>query len=335
MKLKVPHTLHQIAEMLNLEYVGDSDHLITGINEIHRVEAGDLSFVDVDKYYSKALNSAATTIIINQSVEAPTGKGLLISADPFSDYNRLTEFFQPNQPFIHSAKSYFPETTLVGQQVIIGKNVIIGEHVTIGHQVVIGNDVHIGDHSVIMPNVTIFDHTFIGQHVLIQPGAVIGSEAFYYKKRPDRRDQMLSKGTTILEDHVHIGANTTIDRGVSAETRIGAHTKIDNLVQIGHDTVIGKRCVIAAQVGIAGVCIVEDDVIIWGQVGIASGIHIGAQSVIKAQSGVMTNLEGNQTYFGSPAKYHIKQLREYVALEQLPDLMKELKPIVNDSTYNR
>ncbi|MBX3103161.1 MAG: UDP-3-O-(3-hydroxymyristoyl)glucosamine N-acyltransferase [Bacteroidetes bacterium] len=325
MKLSSPQPLSELARILGIRFVGDPDHLVMGINEIHRVETGDLTFVDVEKYYKKALQSAATTVLINKEVTPPLGKALLISDDPFRDYNRLTEHFQPrlSMDTVGRKQSIHPSVRL-GQHVVMGDHVTIEEGVEIGHHVVIGSHVHIGAHTIVYPQVTIGHYTTIGKHCCLNQGASLGAEAFYYKKREWGREKMLSKGSVRLEDYVEIGAHTCIDRGVSAETRIGEHTKIDNLVQIGHDTVLGKRVLIAAQAAVAGCCVIEDDVIIWGQVGIASSLRIGKGAVILAQSGLMADVPAGKTYLGSPAKESKRQFREIASVEKLPDLLREI-----------
>lgn len=325
MKLNPARTVKEVAAIIGATFEGNPDHVVAGINEIHRVVAGDLTFVDVAKYYKKALSSAATTILINKNVAVPAGKAIIISDDPFRDYNILTEHYQPRSVLNTAADPKLDASVKVGRGVVFGNNVTIGKNVEIGHNVVIGSNVSIGDNTLIYPNVTIYDHSIIGQDCCIQSGVIIGGEAFYYKKRPHGRDKMLSKGITVLEDNVEIGANTTIDRGVSAITRIGEHTKIDNMVQIGHDTTVGKRCIIAAQTGIAGVANIEDDVIIWGQVGIPSGVTIGKGAVLMAKTGVFSDLEGGKVYSGIPAQEWMKTLRKYATLEKLPEHMHKLE----------
>lgn len=324
MKLSNPVSLANLAQLLNCRFVGSADHLITGINEIHKVEAGDLTFVDVEKYYEKALGSAATTILINKEVGPPAGKGLLISEDPFRDYNRLTEHFQPRRALDTADRPFLGDNVKIGQYVVFGKNVVIDSGVEIGHHCVIGSDVRIGKNSLIHANVTIYDHVEIGEEVAINSGTVIGSEAFYFKTRPQGRDKMLTKGRVLIEAHVDIGANCTIDRGVSADTVIGEWTKIDNLVQIGHDTVIGKRCLLASQVGIAGVVTLEDDVILWGQVGVNKDLTIGKGAVLLGKTGVMSSLEGGKTYLGMIAHEARDRLREEAAMRKLPELIRKL-----------
>ena len=181
----------------------------------------------------------------------------------------------------------------------------------------IGNNVIIGDNCLIHANVAIYDNCIIGNNVTIHAGSVLGADAFYYKNRKEGFDKLLSGGTVIIEDFVDIGALCTIDRGVTGNTTLKEGTKIDNQVQIGHDTVIGKKCLIASQTGIAGCVIIEDEVTIWGQVGANSGITIGKGAIILGQTGVTKSLEGNKTYFGTPAEESRKKLKEMVEIKQL------------------
>lgn len=301
MKFKSAQTLLKVANLIDASFVGDSDFKITGINEIHVVEDGDIVFVDHPKYYDKALKSAATTILINKEVDCPLGKSLLISDDPFRDFNKLTMHFNP---FISSKDS-------------IANSAIIGEGTIIQPNVFIGNNVVIGKNSLIHPNVTIYDNTLIGDNVIIHGNSVLGADAFYYKKRPDNFDQLISGGRVIIKNNVHIGASCTIDKGVSGDTIIGEGTKIDNQVHIGHDSVVGKKCLIASQTGIAGCVIIEDEVTIWGQVGTNSGITIGKGAVILGQTGVTKSVSGGKTYFGTPISESREKLKELAYLKRL------------------
>lgn len=309
MKFSKPHTLEQIAQIIDCKYVGDSNFPVLGMNEIHVVTPGDIVFVDHPKYYDKALQSAATIVLINKEVDCPEGKALLISDDPFKDFNKLTKHFKPFRP----ATAVIADSAKIGENTVIQPNVFIGD------------DVQIGDNCVIHANVTINSRTIIGNNVIIHSGTVLGTDAFYYKNRPEGFDKLLSGGNVVIEDNVDIGAMCSIDRGVTASTTIGEGSKIDNLVQIGHDTVIGKRALIAAQVGIAGCVVIGDNVSIWGQVGIANGLIIGDKVVINAQSGVSKNLKNNQSYFGTPADEIRKKYKEVIALRNLPALIEELK----------
>lgn len=295
MKFKTKQTLKQISELLGLNYVGDPNFEITGINEIHVVEEGEIVFVDHPKYYDKALNSKATTILINKEVECPVGKTLLISEDPFRDFNRITKHFNP---FIASKQS-IADSAIIGENTIVQPNVFIGENVKIGKNCIIHANVSINNDAVIGDNVTIHSNT------------VLGSNAFYYKNRPEGFDPLVSGGRVVIEDNVDLGASCTIDRGVTGDTTIGEGTKIDNQVHVGHDTIIGKKCLIAAQTGIAGCTVIEDEVTIWGQVGVVSGLRIEKGTVLMAQTGVMKSLKKG-IYFGTPQEEYRQKMREIV-----------------------
>lgn len=309
MKFEKPYSLSEIAGLLNNPFEGDSTLKISGINEIHRVESGDIVFVDHPKYYDKALQSAATVVLINKSVEVPEGKGIVVCDDPFRSFNYLLNYFNPFE-FSTSHQSEDCE---------IGKGTKIHPSVTIG------KNVQIGVNTIIFPNVSILDDVSIGSNVIIQASTVIGSLGFYYKNRGDHFDRLNSCGRVVIEDFVEIGANCTIDKGVTAETKIGKGTKIDNLVQIGHDTVIGEKCLIAAHCGIAGCVVIGREVTIWGQVGIASGVSIGEKVTLYAQSGVSKSLAPNRTYFGSPAEEIKTKFRELASIRQLPQLLEKIK----------
>lgn len=308
LKLQTPITLQKAAELLGCEFVGDSAQEITGLNEIHVVEPGDIVFVDHPKYYKKALDSAATIILIDKEVECPEGKGLLISNSPFDDFNFLTKQFSPFEKWVGDRGKHF----------VAGKDTIIQPNVTIGH------DVTIGDNCVIHSGVIIDDNTIIGNNVIIQSNAVIGSKAFYYKAKPEGRERMHTCGRVILHDHVEIGAMCTIDAGVTGNTTIGESTKIDNMVHIGHDTVVGKNCLFAAQVGIAGCVIIEDNVTLWGQVGVTSGITIGEGVTVSGCAGVSKSLAPKKHYFGVPAEDARQKYREMAAIRQLPKILENL-----------
>ena len=301
MRFPQPYTLEQIATIINAKYVGASDFPVLGMNEIHVVQAGDIVFVDHPKYYEKALHSKATIVLINKEVECPEGKALLISDDPFRDFNKLTDFFKPFQK----------ATALIAPSARIGENTVVQPGTFVGNNVVIGNNCRI--HS----NVSIYDDCVIGDNVTIHAGTVLGADAFYYKKRPEGFDKLKSGGRVVIEDNVDLGALCTIDRGVTGDTTIKKGTKIDNQVHIGHDTVVGEKCLIASQTGIAGCVVIENEVTIWGQVGMTSGITIGEKAVILAQSVISKSLEGGQTYFGYPAGEAREKYKEMSALKQL------------------
>lgn len=311
MKFPSPQTLESVALIIGSDYVGEPDFPVLGMNEIHVVRPGDIVFVDHPKYYDKALNSEATVILINKKVDCPPGKALLISEDPFRDFNRLTQYFKP----FKSSSSSISNTAEIGENTIIQPNVFIG------------NNVKIGSNCVIHSNVCVYDNTIIGNNVTIHAGTVLGSDAFYYKNRPEKFDKLISGGNVVIEDNVDLGAVCTIDKGVSASTTIREGSKLDNQVHVGHDTIIGKRCLIASQVGIAGCVVIEDFVTIWGQVGITSGITIGEKAVISAQSGVSKSLAGHKSYFGTPADDFRSKYKELASIKLIPEIIQKLEKL--------
>lgn len=312
MKFPAPVSVQWIAELIEAEAAGNVTAQASGINEIHKVENGDLVFVDHPKYYDTCLKSAASFIIINtKEVEIPEGKAILIVNEPFEAYLKIVNHFRP---FVAPDKQISDDVS-VGEGSVIMPNVFIGRRVTIGKN------------SVIHPNVSLLDDTVIGNNVVIQAGTVIGSDAFYYNTKKNRDvwyKRMQSCGNVVIEDDVEIGAGCTIDRGVTAETRIGKGTKMDNMVHIGHDTAVGKNCLFAAQVGIAGGTIIEDGVTLWGQVGVSKTLTIGANAVVLAQSGVPSSLAGGKTYFGYPAEDASIKRRELVWIKRIPELWKKV-----------
>jgi UDP-3-O-[3-hydroxymyristoyl] glucosamine N-acyltransferase len=304
-----PFSLQEIAGLLNARYDGDQDFEITGINEIHMVAPGDLTFVDHPKYYDKALNSKATTIIINKEVARPEGKALIISDDPFRDYVWLAKHFRP----FESCNTTVSPTAQIGDGTVLQPGAFIGNHVKIGKNCII--------HS----NVSIYDHTVIGDDVIIHANSVIGADAYYFQKKPAGFRKMESCGRVVLKDRVEIGALCSIDKGVSGDTIIDEGTKFDNHVQVGHDTYIGKNCLIGAHCAIAGVTRIEDDVILWGRVAVNKDLVVGKGAIVLATSAIDKSIEGGITYFGAPAEEARKKWREMVYIRRLPELFEKLK----------
>lgn len=312
MKFEQAVAVSWLADFTGAKLLGNATQEATGLNEIHKVTPGDISFVDHPKYYDRCLNSAATVILINKEVTAfPKGKTVLVVDDPFSTYVKLVKHFRP----------FVPAHTPVSDTAVIGE----GTHLQPG--VFVGHHVRIGKNCLIHPNVTIYDHTVIGDDVIIHAGTVIGADAFYFKRRKERDvqyDKLESCGRVIIEDAVEIGAGCTIDKGVSGDTIIGQGTKLDNQIHIGHGTIIGKNCLIAAQVGIAGKAHIEDEVILWGQVGVNKDLTIGKGAVVYAQSGVPASIEGGKVYFGSPVEDAKVKMRELGYMKRLPEIWERL-----------
>ena len=300
MKFPSPVPVQWLADFLGAELIGNKAGQATGINEIHKVENGDLVFVDHPKYYDTCLQSSATFIIINKVVACPEGKALLVVPQPFEAYLKIVKHFRPFQP----AGKAISDSSVIGEGTYIYPNVFVG------HQVVIGSN------CIIHPNVSILDHCVIGNNVIIQAGTVIGSDAFYYNTKKDREvwyRKMESCGRVVIEDEVEIGAGCTIDRGVTHDTVLGRGTKLDNQVHIGHDTIVGKNCLLAAQVGIAGAVTIGNGVILWGQVGVNKTLTIHDNVVVYAQSGIPGDLETGKTYFGSPAVLAKDRMKELIS----------------------
>jgi UDP-3-O-[3-hydroxymyristoyl] glucosamine N-acyltransferase len=268
-------------------------------------------FADHPRYIYPAIGSPASFIILNQEAPVPEGKALLLVKEPFDAYCRIVNHYRPFTPSLRMVS----DSAAVGEDTVIMPNVYIGNEVTIGRN------------CTIFPNVTILDHCHIGDHVVIQSGTVIGSDAFYYNKKTNREiyyRKMPSCGRVIIGNEVEIGANCTIDRGVSADTVIGAGTKIDNLVHIGHDTVVGRNCLFAGQVGIAGAVTIEDHVTLWGQVGVSKTLTIEKDSTVYAQSGVKDSLGEGKTWFGSPVEEAREKMKELVWIKRIPVLWEKV-----------
>ena len=310
MRFEKPVPVTTIAQLIGAEVIGNKKGNATGINEIHKVEKGDLVFVDHPKYYDTCINSAATYIIINKKADCPDGKALLVVDEPFEAYLKIVNFYRPFTPSMKSIS----DTAIIGE----GTAVMPGAY---------GNHVIVGKDCIIHPNVTILDHCILGDDVIIQAGTVIGSDAFYYNKKTNREihyKKMTSCGRVLIENGVEIGANCSIDRGVSHDTIIGAGTKLDNLIHIGHDTVVGKNCLFAGQVGIAGATTIEDNVILWGQVGVSKTLTIGKDAIVYAQSGVKDSIAGGKVYFGSPVEDAREKMKEFVWIKRIPQLWEKV-----------
>ncbi|MCB9282544.1 MAG: UDP-3-O-(3-hydroxymyristoyl)glucosamine N-acyltransferase [Lewinellaceae bacterium] len=306
MKLPAPISVRELASKIGAKLIGDETLFATGINEIHKVEPGDVTFSDVQKYYKRALESEATIIILNKDTICPDGKAILVVENPFEAYDGLVREYRPFLPLT----AHISDLAQIHPTAIIEPNVVIAPNV------------RIGAHCYIQANVYIGEHTVIGDHVTIQAGAIISTDAFYYKKTEKGFQKWRSGGRVVIEDHVEIGAGCTINKGVSGDTVIGEGTKLDSQVHVGHGAVIGKNCLIAGQVGIGGKTIIEDEVVLYGQVGVIQAVRIGKGAVVLAGAGVSKDLEGGKAYFGAPADESGIRYRELAALRHLPEFLK-------------
>ena len=318
MKFPSPVSIKWIASFINAELYGDSSGEAEGINELHNVQKGDIAFVDHPKYYKVSIESAASFIIINNKTSVPEGKALLIVPEPFESYLKIVKHFRP----------FTPSSKMISDTATIGDNSVVMPNVFVGNRVTIGNNV------IIHPNVSIYDDCIIGNDVEIHSGTVIGSDAFYYNTKKNRElwyKKMDSCGRVVIEDNVEIGAGCTIDRGVSADTIIGKGSKLDNLIHIGHDVVVGSNCLFAAQVGIAGCTVVGNGVTMWGQAGISKTLMIGDNAVVLSQSGVGENIGANQVYFGTPAAPALQKQKELVWIKRIPEMWEKIHPRQKES----
>ncbi len=300
MKFPKAYTAGELAVLAGAALYGNTDLKLSGLNEIHRVEPGDLTFSDHPKYYEKALQSRASAVLVDRPMDCPPGKALLVCDEPFRVFNALITHFRESAPRMQKT---------------------VGEGTVVMPGVFLGDDVRIGSGCILYPGVYIGDGCVVGDGVVIQANTVVGGNAFYYKKTDRGYERLQSCGRVVIHDGVEIGAGCTIDRGVTSDTVIGTGTKIDNLVHVGHDTVIGRDCLFAAQVGIAGAVTVGDGVILWGQVGVQKDLHIGDGVVVLGQSGVAKSLKPKTTYFGSPVREAREKMKELAQIKRLPELV--------------
>jgi len=314
MKFQNKLTVNQIIEIMNTEVTvkGNLSNLISGINEIHSVEEGDISFVDHPKYYSKVLNSKAIAIIINKDVEPPEGKTLFICEDPLLCFLNIIQYFvkfTPQQTAIHPSVK-------IGEGTIIQPNVFIGENVTIGKN------------CIIHANVSIYADTKIGNNVTIHSNTTIGGDACYFQKRETGWIKLTSCGTTLIEDDVEIGCNCCIDKGVSGVTFIGRGTKFDNQVQVGHDAHVGAHCFLGAQSGISGCTFVDDFCTIWAKSGVNKDLYVAKNTTLLAVSALDKSvMEEGSVLFGLPADDARKKWKEMAYIKNLPELFAEIEKL--------
>lgn len=314
MRLPSPISISDLLDIIQADVTvkGDPTNMICGINEIHSVEKGDLSFVDNEKYYDRVLKSNATVILIDKDTECPEGKTLLITADPLQAYLKA----------VRKYISFHPQTEMIHPSAQIGEGTIIQPGTFVGENVVIGKN------CLIHSNVSIYANSVIGDNVIIQSGCVIGGDACYFQKRKDGWLKLDSCGRTIIGNDVEIGCLVCIDRGVSGDTTIGDGCKFDNFVQIGHDTIVGKHCLFGSQCAIAGCSVLGDECVIWAKSVVNKDLHIANRTVIYALSAVDKNvMEEGQTLFGMPAIEANKKWREMVYHRQLPNLFEEVKQL--------
>ena len=326
-------TLKEIAERLGCRLAGDGDIEIRRITGIDDAAPGDLTFFANPKYAAHLKQTRASALILGDKadVELPTGIATLRTSHPYFAFARAAEIFapRPSSPAGVNKLASVAPTATVASDASIGAFVSIGDRAKVGARTIvyphatIGEDAAIGADCVIHARVSVRERVVIGDRVVIQDGAVIGSDGFGFAQGPDGSYQKIPQvGGVVIEDDVEIGANTTIDRPAVGETRIGAGTKIDNLVQVAHGVKIGRRTLLAAQVGIAGSTILEDNVTLAGQVGVAGHITIGKGVTATAQTGIPNSVDPGTLISGYPAIANRDWLKSSAVFRKLPELKK-------------
>jgi UDP-3-O-[3-hydroxymyristoyl] glucosamine N-acyltransferase len=328
--------LGEIASRLRCELIGDPHTEISGLSAVEDAHPGELTFLSNPKYKKHLKHTQASAIILDHPSLLPPGKSGLISPTPYLAFAEAATLFLPHHPETHRTGIH-PQSS-ISPSAHIGRGVSIGPFTVVGDNVRIGNNVIILSHCTLYPDVIIGDDSFlhshcviregaqIGNQVIIQNSVVIGSDGFGYAKRPDKTWQKIPQmGRVLIEDNVEIGAGTVIDRATLGTTIIRKGAKIDNLVQIGHGSVVGENSLLCAQVGLAGSTKVGQEVILSGQVGAAGHLTIGDRSIATAQTGIPNSIEADKIVSGYPAIDNRTWLKASALFAQLPRLNQEIR----------
>jgi UDP-3-O-[3-hydroxymyristoyl] glucosamine N-acyltransferase len=326
--------LQDIADRLGCRLEGDGSTDIRGVAGIEHAQTGDLTFLANARYHPYLATTAASAIIVGERTPREGVRAAFLrAAQPALAFAHAVRLFaQPAAPprGIHPT-TVIADDAAIGADAAIGPFVVVGDGASIGARtvvypnVVIGSGARIGDDCIIRSHVSIRDRVRIGHRVILHEGVVVGSDGFGFVRQPDGTHYKIPQhADVVIEDDVEIGANTTIDRPAVGETRICAGAKIDNLVQIAHGVVVGRRVLFASQVGIAGSTIVEDDVVLAGQVGVAGHIRIGKGVIATAQTGIPNSIEPGEFVSGYPAIPNRDWLKASAVFRQLPALKKRI-----------
>jgi UDP-3-O-[3-hydroxymyristoyl] glucosamine N-acyltransferase len=329
----MPFSTSEIAKFLAGEIAGDSSMILTGFAPADRAKPGELTFAENADYFSRAEHSAASAIIVDGAFSSE--KTLIrVSNARVAFAKALALFFpEPEHPAgIHTsaiiaASAKIDSTAHIGPHCVVGENARIGARSVLQGGNHIGADSQLGEDVNLFPQVTIYPRTEIGNRVRIHAGTVIGSDGFGYVQDGGIHRKVPQIGNVIIHDDVEIGANVTVDRGALGPTVIGKGTKIDNLVQIAHNVVIGENCLLISQAGIAGSTKMGDYVIIAGQAGIAGHLKLGNHVSVAAQSGVMNSIPDGEKWLGSPAQPDRQTKRQMIAIQHLPELLRRVKDL--------
>ena len=331
-------TVAELAKIVGAAVHGNRDVIITGVASIEEAQPGDVTFVRDRKYLKHLARCNASAVVMSSefSEKAPRDFTLLICDNPALAFMKIMELFQDLPEFppqmhptsVVSESAFIHHTAHIGPFVFVGNDSSIGANTVVMGHVYIGNRVKIGENCLIYPGVIILDRCVIGNRVTVHAGTVIGSDGFgYITDSNGKHFKIPQLGNVIIEDKVEIGANCAIDRATLGSTIVGRGTKIDNLVQIGHNVRIGRRCIMAGQVGVAGSVDIGDYVIMAGQVGVADHVSIGKGVRVGAKSGVASSIPPETDVVGIPAAPKIEYMRHYLNLKKLGKMKEELKEL--------
>jgi UDP-3-O-[3-hydroxymyristoyl] glucosamine N-acyltransferase len=323
--------LKELAQWVEGTVVGDGEIEISGVASIEEARQGQITFISNPKYLPHLSKTQASAVIVSKEV-TQADKPLLCVTDPQSAFAKVLALFslKPYQPKGIDPKAWISPTARLGKDVTVYPFVYVGDRCSIGDRVTfypgvfVGEDSAIGEDSILYPNVSVYPGTIVGKRVILHGGAVVGGDGFGYVKEGKRNVKIPQVGTVEIEDDVEIGANTTIDRATLGKTIIRRGVKIDNLVMVAHNVVIGEDSILVAQVGVAGSTKIGSNVTLAGQVGVAGHIEIGDNAMVGAQAGVIYDLPGNQGYHGSPALPQREYIRAITTLPKLPEMRKTL-----------
>jgi UDP-3-O-[3-hydroxymyristoyl] glucosamine N-acyltransferase len=334
-------TLADLQARVGGRLVGDGSVTIARVSAVDDASADALTFATDEKYLAAALASAAAAVLVDASVPFDpkrAGKPLLIVENAraaLATFLAALKAPRPRGPYRHpsatiEAGATIGEDVYLGAHIYVGARAKIGRRSTIGPGAYVGDDVEIGEDTWLHPRAVVHEHCVVGSRVVLHSGSVIGSEGFGWAFIEGRLERIPQVGNVVLEDEVEIGANSCVDRAQTGSTLVGYGTKIDNLVQIGHNCRIGKHCAIAAQTGFAGSTSVGDFVKIAGQVGTRGHMHIGSRATVAGQSGVWGDVAEGAMVSGNPARDHRETLRNEVMLRKLPQLLKRVDALEKD-----
>ena len=327
-------TANEIAQKVNGNILGDGETKLTGFAKADAAITGDLTFAENEKFFRLAEQSQASAILAPAEFQSES-KTVIQVKDARIAFAQVLPLFFPEKQFIPGVhpSAVVADSANIAETAHIGPNCVIGENVTIGDDAILEPHCTIGDNSALgqachlFPNVSVYHGCRLAKRVRIHSGTVIGSDGFGYVFDQAHHRKIPQIGGVIIEDDVEIGANCTVDRGALDDTKIGRGTKIDNLVQIGHNVIIGEHCIIIAQNGIGGSSKIGAYSILAGQAGVAGHLKVGSKSVVAAKSGVINDLEGNQQYMGYPAIPASEAKRQIVAVKKLPNLVKRVREL--------